>query len=511
MSPEQALAKRVVVDHRSDIYSLGVSLYELLVLRPAFNGDDRQAVLRQIAFEEPRKPHQMNSRIPRDLETIVLKAIEKNPADRYSSAKDLADDLRRFLDDRAIHAKRPSIQQQITKWSRRHRILIASVATSFAVILIVCSAILGISNQRIRRESAATAAALAEKEKILSESRKIAKNANESSHRILRVVDSIFVNIDNKKLEELPELKALRDELERQWTDVIMEHPDNWRTWYSRGVWYKQLRQPEKAIADLSKAISLKPDEKSIWAVRGGAYDMMGEYDKAVADFTEAIKLDPKAPDLVDTYYKRALAYCLLRRFDEALADCDQALQINPNNYDVLTQRGRTNYFHKQFDAAVQDYTKAIEVADERQKLFVWDCFGVRALCHWQVGRYVEASQDFARAIELNPSDPAVLSNYAALLATAPRESARDGKRAVELATKACELTDYKNADFVNALSVAYAEVGDFVSAIKWSEAALELVPYIKDRGDHVTREEITKELESFRSGKPWREEVKHK
>jgi serine/threonine protein kinase len=80
MSPEQALAKRVVMDHRSDIYSLGATLYELLTLRPVFTAEDRRELLRQVAFDEPCKLRQINSRIPQDLETIILKAIEKDPS-----------------------------------------------------------------------------------------------------------------------------------------------------------------------------------------------------------------------------------------------------------------------------------------------------------------------------------------------------------------------------------------------------------------------------------------------
>src|SRR5206468_304983 len=94
MSPEQALAKRVVVDHRTDVYSLGATLYELLTLQPAYRGNDRQELMRQIAFEEPRPPRRLKKAIPAELETIVLKAMEKNPVERYATAKDLADDLR---------------------------------------------------------------------------------------------------------------------------------------------------------------------------------------------------------------------------------------------------------------------------------------------------------------------------------------------------------------------------------------------------------------------------------
>ncbi len=120
MSPEQALAKRVVVDHRSDIYSLGVTLYELLTLQPAFTGDDRHELLRQIAFDEPRKPRQINAQIPIELETITLKALRKDLDNRYATALDLADDLRRFIENKAIRAKPPSWLELVVKWSKRH-------------------------------------------------------------------------------------------------------------------------------------------------------------------------------------------------------------------------------------------------------------------------------------------------------------------------------------------------------------------------------------------------------
>ena len=140
MSPEQALARRGVVDQRTDVYSLGVTLYELLTLRPAFDGRDHQELLRQIALDEPTKPRRINPAIPRDLETIVLKAMAKDPSGRYTTAQELAADLKRFLDDRPILARRPGPVERSLRWAMRHRELVATTAAVLVVALIVSTA-----------------------------------------------------------------------------------------------------------------------------------------------------------------------------------------------------------------------------------------------------------------------------------------------------------------------------------------------------------------------------------
>ena len=148
MSPEQALAKRVAVDYRTDIYSLGVTLYEMLTLEPAYTGHDRQEVLKQIAFDEPRRLRAVNRAIPGELETIVLKAMEKRAEDRYATAQDMADDLRRFLDDKPITARRPTVIQQVVKWSRRHKAIVTS-ALCIAATALIAFALVAVAQREI--------------------------------------------------------------------------------------------------------------------------------------------------------------------------------------------------------------------------------------------------------------------------------------------------------------------------------------------------------------------------
>ena len=137
MSPEQASGRRALVDRRTDIYSLGASLYELATLQPAFPEEDPHRLLQQIVTDPPQLPSRIDNAIPFDLETIILKAMAKEPSDRYETARDLADDLRRFVKHEPIRARRITKLEHARSWCRRNKAVASLLATVIALLLIL--------------------------------------------------------------------------------------------------------------------------------------------------------------------------------------------------------------------------------------------------------------------------------------------------------------------------------------------------------------------------------------
>jgi tetratricopeptide (TPR) repeat protein len=138
MSPEQASGQAALVDHRTDIYSLGATLYELACLRPAFGEAEGPALLARIAAEEPRQPRQIRHEIPVDLETVILKAMAKEREHRYATAQQFAEDLRCIAEGRPPLARPPVLLARARTWVRRRRRLVGAVA---CVLLVACAGV----------------------------------------------------------------------------------------------------------------------------------------------------------------------------------------------------------------------------------------------------------------------------------------------------------------------------------------------------------------------------------
>jgi tetratricopeptide (TPR) repeat protein len=146
MSPEQIASRGgVPVDHRTDVYSLGATLYELLAGRPPFVGESREQLLSRIQHEEPASPRRWRPDVPRDLETICLKTLAKPPRERYATAAELAADLRRFASDQPIAARGPSATRRFNHWLRR-RVQArprAAIALAVTALLLVVAGLMG--------------------------------------------------------------------------------------------------------------------------------------------------------------------------------------------------------------------------------------------------------------------------------------------------------------------------------------------------------------------------------
>ncbi len=203
MSPEQAQAGRNRVDHRSDICSLGVTLYELATLQPAFAGGDRHELLRRIAVEEPPLPRRLNPAVPKELEIILLKATAKVAGERYPTAQELADDFDRFLEDRPIRARRPSLVQKVRRRLRRHKAVVVAVGACAIVMLVSAVVSLALSNLRIAREEAQTRQALADVEMQR-------QRADANFRKAQAAVDVMLTAISENRLFDTPELTPLR-------------------------------------------------------------------------------------------------------------------------------------------------------------------------------------------------------------------------------------------------------------------------------------------------------------
>ncbi|TWU28747.1 serine/threonine protein kinase [Novipirellula artificiosorum] len=198
MSPEQASGDRAIMDHRTDIYSLGVTLYELLTLEPAIDGAGYHQMLNQVVEHEPATPKSIEPSLPIELDTIVRKAISKLPGERYATAQGFADDLQRWLDDKPILARPPTTLERMSKWRRRNSLLVNGAAA----LLLLASIGLLATTLLVWREQRRTRLALDRETEQ--------RQAAEASFQQARLAVDTFSSLSESELAYRPELQDLR-------------------------------------------------------------------------------------------------------------------------------------------------------------------------------------------------------------------------------------------------------------------------------------------------------------
>ncbi len=343
------------------------------------------------------------------------------------------------------------------------------------------------------------------------------------------------------------------------YAQAIAIAPDSLEALRTRAQYYLAKDRHDEALADLDQVLKQKPDDANLHEARGMALFMKRDYDAALTSFDRAAEL---APDMPQLYKHRARIYALknegksaIEQLDQglkrdpssmemlllraqirqltgdaagAMTDVDQAIQLKPDNLFAQRMRAEILAGSGKMDQAIEDMRRLsrsmpdnIDLLMQLAGLYMEDNQHSRAIKlfdailatdgnNWQalwnrgdvslnLGRQREAVSDYELALKLQSDHSGLLNNLAWVLATSPDATLRDGKRAIELATKACDVTEYKRPHILSTLAAAYAETGNFETAIRWSKKAVEL-------GDKLHDEQLGKELKSYQAGKPWRE-----
>jgi serine/threonine protein kinase len=284
-------------DPRSDVYALGATLYELLTLRPPFRESDRVKLVDQVLNQDPAHPRKLDGRIPRDLETIVQKALAKSPGSRYASAGQMAEDLPRFAAHRPILARRPSLLDRAGKWVRRR----PGIAASGTAILVLAVVALAVSNALIAREKQN---AVHQKER-----------GDRHLARVRTVLDKYMANTAEDRRLKAAGLHDLRRALLLSMVAILEEFVgpdrDDRVTQLDRGWALEKLGDIWREVGETDKALTFYDQARASW-------------DRLAVDF-------PGAPagrnGRADCDNKRGTVLTALLRLDDAEKAIRQALK----------------------------------------------------------------------------------------------------------------------------------------------------------------------------------------
>jgi serine/threonine-protein kinase len=381
MAPERF---RGVSEARGDVYSLGVTLYELVTLRPAFADADRLRLIERVKTEEPPRPRQLDRRIPRDLETIVVKAMAKEPAARYATAQALAEDLRRFLADRPIQARPAGGAERLWRWGRRNPVVACLLAGLFVAL---AGGLIGVTGQWLRAEGHLAEARRQRQlaEDNFAEARRQRRLAEESFRQARQAVDQYYTLVSQSQLLRVQGLQPLRKELLqaalRYYQDFLRQRGDDpsvqteaARTYYRMANILREIDSKAEALTAYQQAAGVfeglrreDPDNAELQRELARTYNNLGivqrqtgqleaalrSYEQARALREELVRAEPNAPqyrnDLARSHHNLGNLHQQTGRLAEALRAYQQAralreelVRAEPTNWQLQSDLALT-------------------------------------------------------------------------------------------------------------------------------------------------------------------------
>lgn len=257
---------------------------------------------------------------------------------------------------------------------------------------------------------------------------------------------------------------------------------------------YFDTKEYQQALDNVD--VVLKADARNLQAINLKILSLINldKFEEALKESDALVKL---APGLPTAYWLRSIALSSLDRFDEAIEDLQLLVEHSPDQ--PIYQLQLANIFN-----ASDRPRRALKIYDElyEQDPEMEGLLRSRGDAYLAIGKHKEAIADYEKELERDPEDSGTLNNLAWVLSTSPEDDLRDGKRALEMAEKSCELTEYSKPHILSTLASAHAEMGNFDKAMEWIDKALELA----EKEDSPNLEDIKKEKTSYEQKKPWRE-----
>lgn len=264
--------------------------------------------------------------------------------------------------------------------------------------------------------------------------------------------------------------KAIED-----FNGCLRVNPNDAVSYHNRGTAWAAKKDFDKAIADYTESLRINPKSANTLTTRGLAWRNQKEWDKAIDDYTEAVRLEP---NYAIAWHGRALAWNAKKEYDKAIDDFDKAIKLDPKYAVAFNDRGLAWVAKKDYAKGIKDYDEAIRLNSKSAVIFT-----NRAFARKLTKDYAKAIADNEAAIRLDPKYARAYTNLGWILATCPDDQHRNGKRAVEVATRACQLSNFKDPVHLDVLAAAYAEAGQFDQAVRYEMQALESATFAKTSG----------------------------